>query len=155
MECLCGGVVTSAAWSNDQCRRCWKIMKAEGKLPATLGYPSTVDLELLFKANAEKQRELLERGGPGTIMMGMLKEADINTEESCGCRALAAQMNAWGVECLNHLSEIVSGIKTNMVKMGYDVKIKRSWPEMWEQIDEVVKGIAVQAVEKWRETLTT
>ena len=51
--------------------------------------------------------------GPGSHLKKLLAELGVKTGSSCGCNAMAAKMDAWGVEgCRFHRPEIVEHLRS-------------------------------------------
>lgn len=56
--------------------------------------------------------------GPGCQLRRTLAWWGIRDDGSCGCHAYAAQMDAWGDDCWNHLEEIVEHLRGAAEKKG-------------------------------------
>lgn len=63
-------------------------------------YPRTVKPGLLTVA-------MLNGPGPGTELKALLASVGIHSSPTCKCNKMAARMNQWGDESLNHIEEIV------------------------------------------------
>ena len=86
--------------------------------------------------------------GPGTELKGIFTELGITETENCGCRKLMNQMNKWGKDCILHTPSILRMLRENAVGAGWDKQMKTEWPEMWEQFDEVMRGLVEEAVRR-------
>lgn len=56
--------------------------------------------------------------GPGCQLKKSLAWWGIRDDGSCGCDSFAAQMDAWGDDCWNHLEEIVEHLRHAAEKRG-------------------------------------
>lgn len=56
--------------------------------------------------------------GPGCQLRRTLAWWGIRDDGSCGCQSFAAQMDAWGDGCWNHLEEIVEHLRGAAEKKG-------------------------------------
>jgi hypothetical protein len=76
-----------------------------------------------------KQRDQTERDralqaptqpqGPGSVLAGLFQSLGFKQEGGCGCAALQAKMNAWGVEgCREHHDEILDFLETKAKAQG-------------------------------------
>jgi hypothetical protein len=57
--------------------------------------------------------------GPGSVLAGLFQSLGFKQEGGCGCAALQAKMNAWGVEgCREHHDEILDFLETKAKAQG-------------------------------------
>jgi hypothetical protein len=62
--------------------------------------------------------------GPGTELKDLLVSYGIITGPTCGCKVMANQMNAWGVEgCPAHMDEIVNHLKAQAKAAGWKTTV--------------------------------
>lgn len=63
--------------------------------------------------------------GPGTKLKELLAEIGVKDDGGCGCRAYAAQMDAWGVDgCRARRAEIVARLKEQWERLGWWDRVK-------------------------------
>jgi len=75
-------------------------IEADGAVILRTGYRSKTGIS---QASTPRQA-----GGPGTELKAIFAEMGVKEEEGCGCNALAAQMDQWGVEgCEKRRDEIL------------------------------------------------
>lgn len=63
---------------------------------------------------------LAPTSGPGTELIGIMKELGIEAKPNCSCKATAAKMDAWGIDgCEQHRDWIVQQIEANAAKWSW------------------------------------
>ena len=60
----------------------------------------------------------LPTSGPGTELKALLARVGITAEPDCSCNAMAAKMDAWGEECVEHMAEIVEHLRAQAEARG-------------------------------------
>jgi hypothetical protein len=59
-----------------------------------------------------------QSAGPGTELKAILARAGIVAGPGCSCNAMAARMDAWGEECVEHMAEIVEHLRAQAEARG-------------------------------------
>lgn len=85
--------------------------------------------------------------GVGTELKSLLKKYGIKPHKSCGCEAMAARMDAWGVSgCQEQLAEILEQLKA-----GYDSSTL--WERAKAGITSIIAGLPKSFLEIFNEAV--
>jgi hypothetical protein len=77
------------------------------------------DDKIKMRCGAAAPINFREPAGPGTELRRIIAELSIKPKSGCGCKALAAKMDTWGVEgCRERRQEIAAELQTKAAKFG-------------------------------------
>lgn len=81
----------------------------------------------------EKLKPIPPPDGPGSEMYKLIRELGIEKTDNCGCGALVAQMNEWGIEgCLGeHRDEIIVAVNQNYHTLTWLETFNAGWRGKW------------------------
>lgn len=94
----------------------------------------------------------LPPSGPGTELTAIFSELGIKPKASCGCKAKAAAMDAWGVEgCKERREEILAWMKEAYDTATWSEKAAAAWNAMRRGLPLTLAGILDLAIERAEE----